>query len=131
MKRRSWQIELPHIGDLFAGTQRLRKASSSASACSSVSVEALTLSIRPERPWVPLFQLSMPSSTASLWWITSTGPSARILSSESVMTIAISMMRSVSGCKPVISMSSQIRLCSLLTDLAVAWVVIGTAEKGS
>ncbi|MCY1307186.1 hypothetical protein D9M70_570900 [compost metagenome] len=47
------------------------------------------------------------------------------------MTIAISMMRSVSGCKPVISMSSQIRLCSLLTDLAVAWVVIGTAEKGS
>ncbi len=65
MKRRSWQIELPHIGDLPAGTQRFRKASSSASAWASVSVDALTLSIRPERPCVPLFQLSMPSSTAS------------------------------------------------------------------
>jgi oligoribonuclease (3'-5' exoribonuclease) len=26
MKRRSWQIELPHIGDLFAGTHCLKKA---------------------------------------------------------------------------------------------------------
>ncbi len=132
MKRRSWQIELPHMGDLPAGTQRLRKASSSTSACASVRVEALTLSIRPERPWVPLFQLSMPSSTASSWWITSTGPSARMLSSESVTTIAISMMRSVSGIRPVISMSSQIRLFSLLTDLTplgtwVFWLVIWTA----
>ncbi len=126
MKRRSWQIELPHIGDLPAGTQRLRKASSSASACASVSVEALTLSIRPERPWVPLFQLSIASSTASSWWITSTGPSARICSSESVTTTATSMMRSFSGDSPVISISSQTRLFSLLTDLTA-----GGAEAGA
>ena len=53
-----------------------------------------TRSIRPLLPWVPLFQASMPSSTASLWWMANTGPSTRTVSSGSVTTTAISMMRS-------------------------------------
>ena len=46
------------------------------SACSSVTVDALTLSIRPLRPWVPLFQASILSSVSSDWWMANTGPSA-------------------------------------------------------
>jgi hypothetical protein len=43
---------------------------------------------------------------------------------ESVTTTATSMMRSVSGCRPVISMSSQTRLFSLLTEDAEGLVIL-------
>ena len=39
-----------------------------------------------------------------------TGPSATVASCASVTSSAISMIRSESGCSPVISMSIQIRL---------------------
>ena len=68
---------LPHIGLLPSGTYCARKSIICASAAASSTVDALTLSIRPLRPCVPLFQASIASSTASLWWITSTGPSMR------------------------------------------------------
>ena len=56
-----------------------RNASISSSTSASVSAEARTASISPERACVALFQLSMPSSTASLWCTTRTGPSATTL----------------------------------------------------
>ncbi len=65
--------------------------------------------MRPERPCVPWFHESMPASTASLWRTTQTGASATVLSSPSVTTSATSMIRSVSGLSPVISMSIQMR----------------------
>ena len=49
------------------------------------------------------------SSTASPWCTTHTGASATVLSSPSVTTSATSMIRSVSGLRPVISMSIQMR----------------------
>src|SRR6516162_8821815 len=52
----------------------------------------------------------MPASVTSSWWTTSTGASASVVSTLSVTTMATSMMRSVSGLRPVISMSIQIRL---------------------
>src|SRR5512135_653844 len=118
MKRRSWQMELPHIGELRTGTYSLRNSSSCASASASVKAEALTFAIRPERPCVLVFHLSMASITASLWCTTSTGDSATVSSLLSVTTTAISMMRSVSGLRPVISMSSQIKLfgsCAIIS----------------
>src|SRR5438874_1840820 len=125
MKRRSWQIELPHIGDLPAGTHCFRKAISCSSAWASFTVEALTRSIRPERPCVPLFQASILSSVSSLWWMANTGPSARMFRFGSVTTAATSMMRSLSGSSPVISMSIQTRLNSLgRWGGVVAWVSI-------
>src|SRR5262249_24046933 len=109
-KRRSWQIELPHIGELFAGTCVVRNSSAMDSACASDSEDALTRPTRPVFACVPLFQESIASSTASGWCSTQTGLSARILSCASVTSSAISMIRSLSGCRPVISMSIQIRL---------------------
>src|SRR5574343_783879 len=113
MKRRSWQIVLPHMGEPRAGTYWARKASIWAAALASSTVEALTRSIRPLRPWVPLFHASMASRTSSLWCTAITGPSTRTVIWGSVTTTAISMMRSVAGSSPVISMSSQTRFWSL------------------
>src|SRR3990167_5225940 len=111
-KRRSWPIELPHIGEPLAGTYCLRKVINCSWACSSVVVDALTLAIRPLLPCVPLFQASILSSKASLWWITRTGPSMRHSRLGPVTMTAISMMRSTSGSRPVISQSSQTRFLS-------------------
>ena len=58
---------LPHMGDLDLLTYFLMKASSSFSASASVVVLALTFSVRPLRPWVPVFQASMALSSASSW----------------------------------------------------------------
>src|SRR5471032_3165164 len=113
MKRRSWPMVLPHIGDLPFGTHRRMKAISASSASASVTVDALTRSIRPERPCVPLFHASILSSVSSLWWIANTGPSASTFRCMSVTTTATSMMRSVSGSRPVISMSTRTRFISL------------------
>ena len=67
----------------------------------SLSVEARTRSVSPERAWVALFQLSMPSSTASLWCTTRTGPSATtVAGSGSVTTSATSRMRVGLGPQP-------------------------------
>jgi hypothetical protein len=63
----------------------------------------------------------MPSSTASLWWMANTGPSTRTVSCGSVTTTAISMMRSVSGSRPVISRSIQIRFWSLAAAGCRSW----------
>src|SRR5256885_1196168 len=52
----------------------------------------------------------MASRTASGWRTTRTGASESAFSCESVTTTAISMMRSLSGSRPVISMSNQTRL---------------------
>jgi len=65
MKRRSWPMELPHIGDLPAGTQGFRKSSRMRWAIASVTVDALTRAVRPDFPWVAVFQLSMALITAS------------------------------------------------------------------
>ena len=50
MKRRSWPIVFPHIGAIPALMYFLRKAMHSASTAASSSVDAFTLSIKPERP---------------------------------------------------------------------------------
>ena len=113
MKRRSWQTELPHIGDARSGTCSARKASSSASTAASSSVDARTRAVSPERPWVPVFHASIASSTASAWCTTSTGACATVRNWLSVTTSATSMMRSRSGSSPVISMSTQMRLSAL------------------
>ena len=110
--RRSCPMLLPHSGALPLDTYWLKNLMSCAWASSSVTVDALTLSIRPLRPCVPLFQASMASSSASLWWITSTGPSMRSSKSGPVTITAISMMRSSSGFRPVISQSSQTKFWS-------------------
>src|SRR6266853_2696466 len=52
----------------------------------------------------------MASRTASDWCTTKTGASETMFNCESVTTIAISIIRSLSGSSPVISMSSQRRL---------------------
>src|SRR5712692_2748466 len=52
----------------------------------------------------------MASRTALDWCTTETGASETVFSCGSVTTIAISMIRSLSGSSPVISMSSQRRL---------------------
>src|SRR5467141_4822953 len=52
----------------------------------------------------------MASRTASGWRTTRTGASDSAFSCESVTTTAISIMRSLSGSRPVISMSNQTRL---------------------
>jgi hypothetical protein len=67
MNRRSWQIELPHIGDLPAGTHSLRNSSTCACATASVIRERCTCSVNPERPCVAVFQASMPDMTSSGW----------------------------------------------------------------
>src|SRR5690242_6607258 len=103
-------MELPHIGELFAGTCFSRNSSAARSASASLMVEARTRSMSPVFLCVLLFQVSMASSTASGWCTTSTGPSASSSSCGLVTSIAISMMRSESGCSPVISMSIQMRL---------------------
>ena len=113
---------LPHMGEQPLGTYCDKKAISWSAASSSVSVEAFTLSIKPLRPCVPLFQVSMASSTLSGWWITSTGPSTRGVKSGPVTTTAISIRRSFSGSSPVISQSSQTRFWS---DLASAGAASG------
>jgi hypothetical protein len=84
----------------------------SRSAVASSTVEALTRSVKPLRPWVAVFQASMPARTASLWCTANTGPSILTFSCGSVTTTAISMIRSRSGTRPVISRSIQIRLLS-------------------
>src|SRR5260221_12849191 len=109
-KRRSWQIELPHIGEVLPGTCCARTASIRSSTSASSNRDDLTLSISPVRAWVLLFQSSMASRTASGWRTTKTGASETVFNRESVTTIAISMMRSLSGSSPVISMSNQRRL---------------------
>src|SRR6218665_996775 len=103
---------LPHIGTWPLGTYWLRKAMICCSACASVTPDALTLSINPLRPWVPLFQASILSSHSCDWWMTSTGPAMRGSRFGPVTTTAISSKRSVSGVRPVISQSSQTRVWS-------------------
>ena len=69
MKRRSWQIELPHIGDLPGGTSGARKSSRACSALASVQGDTRTRSTSPERPCVARFHWSSASSTAGGWRI--------------------------------------------------------------
>src|SRR6266702_4259197 len=109
-KRRSWQIELPHIGEVCLGACRPRKSSIRSSTAASSNGEDLTLSMSPVRAWVLLFHSSIAASTSSGWRTTRTGASATVFKCGSVTTIATSMMRSLSGSRPVISMSSQIKL---------------------
>src|SRR3989338_1912073 len=109
-KRLSWQMELPYMGDFPAGTYCCRNSIICASASDSLSVEAFTLSISPDFPWVLLFQASIPSNTASDWCTTSTGDSASVLRLASVITTANSRMTSDSGSSPLITKSIHIRL---------------------
>ena len=106
------------------------KSISCCSAAASSSVDALTLSISPLRPCVPLFQASMPSSTSSLWWMTSTGPSMRGVRSGPVTTTAISSRRSFSGSRPLISQSSQTRFWSLFFRVAAGAAAVGVDGFG-
>src|SRR5262245_20864867 len=86
--------------------------------------------MRPLLPCVPLFQASMASSVASLWWTANTGPSTRTMSAGSVTTTAISMMRSRSGISPVISRSIQTRFWSLAASaVSVILGLLGTDSR--
>ncbi len=76
-----------------------------ASASASVTVDARTLSVRPEAPWCAVFQASMAASTSSGWCTTRSGPSPTRSSSAVVMMVAISRIRSRDGSRPLISMS--------------------------
>ena len=49
-KRRSWQIELPHIGDALEGTCCARKANACASTVASSWTDAFTLATSPLLP---------------------------------------------------------------------------------
>jgi hypothetical protein len=50
MKRRSWQMLLPHIGDTPGSIQRDRKSTVCLSACAAVIVLARTRAARPDAP---------------------------------------------------------------------------------
>src|SRR5438105_9634433 len=114
-------MELPHIGELAGGTYAPTNSSARRSTSASASGEARTRSINPVFLCVFLFQLSIASSTSSGWCTTSSGPAATISSCGSVTRMAISMMRSDSGCSPVISMSIQIRLFGSTAMLYSTW----------
>src|SRR6218665_2770477 len=123
---------LPHIGTWPLGTYWLRKAMICCSACASVMPDALTLSINPLRPWVPLFQASILSSHSCDWWMTSTGPAMRGSRFGPVTTTAISSKRSVSGVRPVISQSSQTRFWSDFASVhGLGGVVSGMGRIGA
>src|SRR5690606_34320541 len=112
---------LPQIGEAPLGTHSSRKARVSASA-SAVSMRlSRTRWVRPDWPWVRVFHSSMPARISSLWWMAITGPSARTLSWLSVTMVAISMMWSLSGSRPVISRSIQIRLCGFCMAGLLGW----------
>src|SRR5579862_8778791 len=67
----------------------------------------------------------MPASTSSGWWMAMTGPSATTLSSLSVTTVAISIMTSESGLRPVISRSIQMRFSVLAIGVKVGCASFG------
>ena len=118
MKRRSWWTELPHIGEAWAGIHAAMKSSRFCSTSASVYCDSRTRCVRPVRPWVAVHHSSIASKTSSLWWTAYTGDCANTFKSESVMMTATSMMRSVSGERPVISMSSQQRLFAFCCAMA-------------
>src|ERR1044071_6320262 len=110
MNRRSWWIELPaSTGRSRAGTWASMNATVWASASASLICDWRTRSVSPDAPWCLVFQSSMAARISSVWWITSSGPTAISVSCPSVRIVAISMIRSRSGSSPVISMSSQTR----------------------
>ena len=113
--------EAPVLADAVAAHRRDARRSPAARgtrACAAAPRRrsrwlARTRAIRPEEPCWRWFQSSMRASTSSLWWMASSGPSATMLSSLSVTTVAISMIASESGLSPVISRSIQMRLSPL------------------
>ena len=82
-------------------------------AVDSSSVDARTLAVSPERPWVAVFQLSMPCSTRSGWCNDEHGAFRNDLELGVGDDDAISSTRSESGFSPDISMSTQTRFFSL------------------
>ena len=125
-KRRSWQMLLPHMGDVPAATSGVRNSSVRASASATLTLLPRTRASSPDELCCLWFQSSIRARTSSGWWIANTGPSATMARSLSVTTVAISMMVSESGFKPVISRSIQIRWSPLgmrgSTVLACGWL---------
>jgi len=91
-KRRSWQIELPHIGEVFSGRYWTRKAMSSASTSASLCLAAFTLSINPVFLCVDLFLDPCDRVLVRLMHDLH-GASTTVTSRESVTTIATSRTR--------------------------------------
>ena len=104
------QMLLPQIGDLPLGTHCSRNSGSDARPPPWKS-GSRTRWVSPEPPCWRVFHSSMRARTSSLWCTAMTGPSASTLSWLSVTMVAISMMTSLSGSRPVISVSIQIRFC--------------------
>src|SRR5690554_4544808 len=129
--RRSWPMLLPHRGDSPADRYCFRNASVSCSASASLVLLSFTRWVRPLAPWVLVHHSSMASSRLSGWCMAITGPSATRVSSESVIIEAISMIRSFSGSRPVISRSIHTKrlwsgilffLCGLVWELVQVWL---------
>src|SRR5690554_1372858 len=124
-KRRSWPMLFPHSGDSPAARYCFRNSRVCCSASASVVLLSLTRCVRPLAPWVLVHHSSMLSSRLSGCLMAITGPSATRFSSESVMMVAISMIRSFSGSNPVISRSIQTSRLPLLITYDTYAVIFG------
>ena len=131
MKRRSWQMLLPHIGEAPGTAWAARNSSVAASASARVTRLARTRASSPEPPCWRWFHSSMRASVGSSWWMASTGPSAISRSEESVTRVAISMMVSDSGLSPVISRSIQISASGLGTGFGMVSTAAGRTAPAS
>ena len=108
--------EAPVLADAVAAhrraVRRRRAPRGTASVARSAAASSLRLAstraARPLAPCVRVFHSSIAASVASGWRTAMTGPSAITARSASVTTVAISMIRSRSGTRPVISRSIQI-----------------------
>ena len=69
-------------------------ASVAAPASATVTVEVRIWSSRPDRVCMSTTNGSIFCSTSSAWWTTMSGPSATMLSSSSVTSVAISTITS-------------------------------------
>jgi hypothetical protein len=99
-------MELPHSGTVRGSAMcSRRKASVAAPASSRVMVEARISSVRPLLACMSTTIGSIAASCSSVAWTTRSGPSATMLSSSSVMSVAISTITSVVASRPVISRS--------------------------
>src|SRR3546814_5627374 len=78
--------ELPHIGDWLGPIHCCRNFSVRASASAIGTPSSSTRRHSPDLPCWVRFQSSIASSVDSGWEMASSGPSARMLSSESVTT---------------------------------------------
>ena len=123
MNRRSWPIELPHIGDLLDADVAFDKVNAACSTMRFGERGGAPLSIRPELPWVLI-----PCVHAVQYFIGLVDDPDRCFGDGvevlSVMTMASSIMRSDKGLRPVISMSSQTSRSSSRVLISAGFVAL-------